>query len=303
MNKKILILSKNKLKQNSIRSDEEDYQASKEFQWLKDNITVQGIQTPLAVYKDDESDKYLIIDGNRRFLAAVAIGKKEFPCIEHPKEHIREIQVGVNVLREPLKDAQKSQYLAELVRRTKKTDKEVMKITGIPYDIYTKLRALSELLPELQQLVNDKKIDYHAGHALKRLNEKGQKKFLNLIKGLNLKKAKVTRYVIRDILKKWGAENFKDGKKLYLKSKPDGYAETQRGKARLVFEKRVEEKYGDLQRKEEDLRLLKYDLDRYINFFRILFRKKPLADYFKEKYPEKFSDTTTVMEVNNIKIK
>ena len=188
MEKKIVNILRDKLIPYSVRSDEDDFLATKEFERLKDNISVQDIQTPLAVYRDERKNKFLIIDGNRRFRAGIAIGLKEFPCIVYPKEFIREIQLGVNVLREPLQKAQISQYLQEIIKRTKKSDSEIIKVTGIPQDIYNKLKALSELIPELQQLVNNKKIDYHAGHALKRLNEKGQKKFLVLVRDLDLKK-------------------------------------------------------------------------------------------------------------------
>lgn len=302
MDKQIHEINADKLKESSIRTDEESYQATKEFQWLRDNISIQGVQTPLAVCKDDDTDKYLIIDGNRRFRAGIANDLKKFSCIIYPKEHIREIQLGVNVLREPLKPAQKSQYLAEIIKRTKKSDKEIMQITGIPYDVYNKIKALNELNQELQQLVNDRKIDYHAGHALKRLNESGQKKFFELVKGLDLKKTRVTRYVVRDIIKEWDNKHFRDGKKLYLKKKDEGYADTQRKTARMTIEKRVEEKNDELEGREADLKLVKHDIDRFINFFRVLFRHRPLMLYFKEKHLEHFSSVTEVLEIHHIQI-
>jgi ParB family chromosome partitioning protein len=47
---------------------------------LADSIRERGIKQPLTVRWDDVQQKYLVIDGGRRFQAAVQLGVAELPC-------------------------------------------------------------------------------------------------------------------------------------------------------------------------------------------------------------------------------
>lgn len=301
MEKKIINLVGDNLIPHQLRSDEIFFKASLEFERFKDNISVQGIQNPLAVCKEKDN-KYLIIDGNIRFRAGIALGFKSFPCIVYPKEHIKEIRLGVNVLREDLKPVQKSKYLAELIKRTKKNENEILRVTGIRKNIYDKIKVLTDLIPELQEFINEKRIDYHAGHALNRLNEKGQIKFLELVKGLDLKKTKITRYVVREIIKNWPENYFKDRRKLYLPKGAKNYAVSERKKARKRIKKTLEEKADVLKRFQDQIKVMRYDLLRYISFFVNVFKHQKITSYFKERYPKEFLEVKDVLELNHVSI-
>jgi len=44
-----------------------------------------GVQSPLHVYPEEDSDRFAILDGQRRFRAAVSLNLKHLPCIVHER--------------------------------------------------------------------------------------------------------------------------------------------------------------------------------------------------------------------------
>ena len=55
---------------------------SGDLQGLTDSVREKGVLEPLLVRFLPESGKYMIISGERRYLAARAAGLAELPCIE-----------------------------------------------------------------------------------------------------------------------------------------------------------------------------------------------------------------------------
>ena len=77
---KIVLIPAEKLKPNKIiRADIESRTFEYNLDLLENSIKSQGILTPLLV--TESGDDYLIVDGNRRYVAGTRAKIKEFPCI------------------------------------------------------------------------------------------------------------------------------------------------------------------------------------------------------------------------------
>jgi ParB family chromosome partitioning protein len=65
-----------------------------------DSIERVGFVAPIVVVKDDDADRYLIIDGQHRFLAAQELGLKRLPSVIVPTDVARRM-LTLNVEKEP----------------------------------------------------------------------------------------------------------------------------------------------------------------------------------------------------------
>lgn len=295
--KKIIWIPRDQLALCSARTDETSFLAGKQFERDRNNMSIQGIQTPLIIYRDPNSDKFFIADGNRRFRIGIDIGYKEFPCIIIPTDSIPEIQFGANSMREPLRRTQVAEYIQELVHRTKKSDPEIQKITGLTTRVYQKLKTLRHIIPSLRSLVDKKTISIDAAYVIGKLNSKGQKQLHHLFKDLDLVKTKVTYDMLYDLIKTWPKELFRGGRAIELK--PSTGSHNRRKAVRLKLEKTVDDQDNELKQITEKHSTCLLRRDRLINFFRIMFRQDELKKFLKKTHSKDFENVMDVLKVNN----
>ncbi len=173
-------------------------QADAELQKLAESIREHGILSPLIARPTD--DGYELVSGHRRKLAAEIVGLDTLPVLvrEMPDDEAVVLMVDSNIQRENLLPSEKAfaykMKLEAMKRQGKRTD-----LTSC--QVGTKLRSdaliaeksddsarmiqryirLTELLPELLQMVDDKRIAFSPAVELSYLKPDEQKELLSMI--------------------------------------------------------------------------------------------------------------------------
>ena len=143
---------------------------------LAESIKEYGVLQPLAVLYRDDEDLFQIINGERRYRAALVAGLKEVPCIikEAPDDERLLQQLIENLQREdlpPLEEAESlkalmdqfgyaQQDIARILGKSKSSISETLSLIRLPEEIKTEVRT-SELVPKnlLFQIIREESND------------------------------------------------------------------------------------------------------------------------------------------------
>lgn len=166
---------------------------------LGKSIKVHGILNPLVVEKT--TDGYLLVDGERRYRAAKAVGLKEIPItvIASKDKITRSVeQFHLQEMHEGWSPAEKAEVIGVLCQDTGKTFAEVCAMLNIKPDNARKLWAISRLSEK--GLFNEKNISIEFAEPLVYLTAfvKKMKESVNEPFTLGEKK-KLERTVIKNI--------------------------------------------------------------------------------------------------------
>ena len=127
---------------------------------LSVDILKNGLIHPITVRKINNSDKYQLVAGERRFRAFRILNSETIPCIvkEFDDEQALEVMMSENLNREDLKPIDEAKTYQALIWQKKYTVKEVADRFGLstPY-VYNRL-ALLNMIPEIEQMVNNEEI-------------------------------------------------------------------------------------------------------------------------------------------------
>lgn len=159
---------------------------------LKNSILEHGIIQPVVVSKN--SDRYLIIVGERRFRASLRAGLKEIPCIieSFEKVKIQEVALIENIHRRDLNAIEIAESMKELLEEYNLTQEELSKKINKSRSYIANTIRLLSLPQEVQQLVIDNKLS--AGHVRALITIKNKDDLIRLAK-----KAITKQYSVRDI--------------------------------------------------------------------------------------------------------
>lgn len=138
-----------------------DEQAMRE---LSDSIKKHGVIMPIVV-NDDNSGKYMIIAGERRFRAAKMAGLDSIPVVirNYNERQIKEISLIENLQREDLNPIEAASAMKQLMVDYKLTQDELAERIGKSRPAVANTLRLLSLTPEVTSLVVDGKLS--AGHA------------------------------------------------------------------------------------------------------------------------------------------
>lgn len=131
---------------------------------LADSIREHGIIQPL-VLRQDETGKYIIVAGERRFRAAKLLGLATVPCIvkQIDDQKAREISLIENLQREDLNPIEAAEALKELMDMYKLTQEQLAAKIGKARPSITNTLRLLQLTPAVISMVKEDKIS--GGHA------------------------------------------------------------------------------------------------------------------------------------------
>ena len=164
---------------------------------LEDSIRENGIIQPLMVRKDDKADVYEIISGHRRFLAATRLKMTEVPVVvlDISKEEADIILVDSNLHREHILPSEKAfaykMKMDAIKKQGKRTDltsdqvgpklsADEISDTDSASQVKRYIR-LTELIPKLLNMVDEKKIAFSVGVELSYLNKTEQTNLYDFI--------------------------------------------------------------------------------------------------------------------------
>ena len=138
-----------------------DEQALRE---LADSIKKHGVIMPIVV-NDDDSGKYMIIAGERRFRATKLAGLNSIPVIirKYTTREIKEISLIENLQREDLNPIEAASAMKQLMVDYKLTQDELAERIGKSRPAIANTLRLLSLTPDVMQMVAEGRLS--AGHA------------------------------------------------------------------------------------------------------------------------------------------
>lgn len=140
---------------------------------LAATLKAQGQLQPVRVRK--AGDKYILVDGERRYRAAKVAGLTELDAIVEEREltpdEITERSLVANCQREDLKPLEKARGIAELMKQTGQNASEVSGRLGMSNAMVSRLLGLLELPADIQEQIASGKISPSAAVELAKVRD------------------------------------------------------------------------------------------------------------------------------------
>ena len=132
---------------------------------LKKSIKERGIIQPIIVRKSDESSKYEIIAGERRWLAAQKAGLHEVPVVVTEADDLKSLEFAIveNVQRNDLNPLEEAQGYQRLINDFSYDQEKVSKFIGKSRSYITNCLRILTLPNDVLNLIETKKLS--TGHA------------------------------------------------------------------------------------------------------------------------------------------
>lgn len=133
---------------------------------LAQSIRTQGVVQPLVVR--DVGDGYEIVAGERRWRAAKIAGLEAVPAVVRPVADETAMAVALieNIQREDLNPLEEADALQRLIDECGMTHAACAEAVGRSRAMVSNLLRLTELAPEVQQLLRENRINMGHGRAL-----------------------------------------------------------------------------------------------------------------------------------------
>ncbi len=161
-----------------------------EFGDLKEltaSIKQNGVLEPILVKPIKESNRFMIIAGERRWRASNLAGLTEVPCIELDidQKSIAEIALIENLQRKDLTIWEVADGLADLAERFEYTHEEIAKKIGKSRSTVTESMAIAGLPESIREKCRQQKITAKASlvEISRQFNEQAMHNFVDSLKG------------------------------------------------------------------------------------------------------------------------
>lgn len=137
-----------------------------ELQELSDSIKEMGVLQPLLVCAD--GDRFEIVAGERRWLAAKGAGLKEVPCVVRSMDKVEKAlaRASENITRSNLTLIEEAAVYQNLIKEGKLTIREVSEKFGKSMTAIRERLALLQMPEEVQVALHAKKIGMKAALVL-----------------------------------------------------------------------------------------------------------------------------------------
>ncbi|PIQ89577.1 MAG: hypothetical protein COV72_02380 [Candidatus Omnitrophica bacterium CG11_big_fil_rev_8_21_14_0_20_42_13] len=135
---------------------------------LSRSIKELGILQPLTVAKNGNG-KYVLLDGQRRFMACKKLGLKDIPVIERnlDEQQQKEVPIATDFFKDKLKLSEKIIGIANLINVEKKVNEQILaKRYGWSVAEVKRLLKLSTLHPEVLKLIDEGTLKVNQGLEL-----------------------------------------------------------------------------------------------------------------------------------------
>ena len=146
---------------------------------LSESIKSSGILQPLLV-TEEETGRYTIVAGERRFRAARLAGLSEVPCLvrDMTKEQVMEAALIENLQREDLNPVEAAEGIQALIDRCGYTQEQAAKRLGQSRPAVANTLRLLTLEPKMLAALREGKLSAGHGRALAGVKDEAQRQAL-----------------------------------------------------------------------------------------------------------------------------
>jgi ParB family transcriptional regulator, chromosome partitioning protein len=159
---------------------------------LANSVKQQGIIQPIIIKKDaNKNSSFIIIAGERRFLAAKQAGLETVPCIvrEEDDATILLIQLLENSQREQVAPLEEAYAIKKLIDNMKLSKSQIAKELGQPASWVSMRLGLLNASDKIKKLITDHKVeDFRTVHELRKLEEESPRAASDIINKINKNK-------------------------------------------------------------------------------------------------------------------
>ena len=147
------------------------------MQELADSIKAQGVLQPVMVRPLDDSGKFEIIAGERRWRAAQLAGLHEIPAVVRKLDDRTAMCIALieNIQREDLNPLEHARGLSRLSEEFDMTHDDIAESVGRSRSAVTNMLRLLELTDEVKHLLENRQLEMGHARALLTLSEQQQK--------------------------------------------------------------------------------------------------------------------------------
>ena len=153
---------------------------------LSDSIKQQGLIQPIIVRPYNNS--YIIIAGERRFLAARQAKQEKIPCIVREEDDVNTILIQLleNAQREQVAPLEEAVAIKKLIDEMKLSKSQVAKELGQPSSWVSMRLSLLNASDNIKTLIKKQKLeDFRTIHELRKLEEQNPKKAKDIIQKIS----------------------------------------------------------------------------------------------------------------------
>lgn len=125
---------------------------------LAESFRARGQLVPLLVRWSESADRFIIIDGERRYRAAIRAELKAMTCIvkdDAAPEDLLEIQLVTNALREDVLPIEQARSYQTLMQARGYTHRELAERLNVSHVTVTRALATLKLTPDLQEMIDE----------------------------------------------------------------------------------------------------------------------------------------------------
>ena len=147
------------------------------LQELAESIKAQGVLQPVMVRPLDDSGKYEIIAGERRWRAAQLAGLHEIPAVVRELDDQTAMCIALieNIQREDLNPLEQARGLSRLAEEFDMTHDDIAGSVGRSRSAVTNMLRLLELCDDVKRLLESRQLEMGHARALLTLSEQQQK--------------------------------------------------------------------------------------------------------------------------------
>lgn len=142
---------------------------------LAENLKLKGQLHPIHVRWSDESQKWIIISGERRWRSARKANLAAVACYFHEEQlsasQILELQLIENLLREDLKPIEEARAFQSLLGMNAWNGKQLADALRLPESKVSRSLALLKLPPDLQEEVERGNLSARTAYELSRISD------------------------------------------------------------------------------------------------------------------------------------
>lgn len=142
---------------------------------LAESLRANGQLHPIHVRWSDESQKWVIISGERRWRACCRAGLATIDCYFHDRplkaHQALELQLIENLLREDLRPIEEARAFQALIDQHGWTGKQLAEALQLPASKVSRSLALLDLPSDLQQQVDNRELAARTAYELSRVGD------------------------------------------------------------------------------------------------------------------------------------
>ena len=251
-------------------------QNNRKYKKIVSSIQNIGLIEPLSVYQ--QKDKYILLDGYLRLLAAKELEMDEVPCFIYQNRD----SYTFNAMRNEISPLQESKMIKKAISQGV-DENDLAIVLNVPLKRIRQTKKLADsLIPEARELLDGNHIFRSTAEQLSRVNQEGQHMILKKMdeaQNYNASYAKV-------LVMKTPKEMIRSGV-AFRNNNPDHYekrlyTQIKKGNQEIEF-------YA--QRYKENMK----ELMKHVVFFRTILERETTSEYLSLNYPQIVKDVKKIL--------